>query len=522
MILLNLKTRIHNLFSNNFFLKIISNIRFILPSNILCFAFKHSLKVNNFKIAKKLHSILINRNNNQSLCLKIIVLELVATDFQKLLKINILNKNSLIKKIKFKKKLLLTKNQNKKFLGMEIIYILNYIIDTFHFCDCRSNGFYEFLKFKYKILNQKNIKKNYFLDGSFIKAIGHYYLLDTFIKGIILKILPIRKFNFLPNSKVANFFLFKKYLSFAKKKNLLLNYRNIDKNHLIDFRLWPLKKGFADAFQLGEKIQDLWIKKYGTNSYLLSKKDKLNFENLKKKLKFKNKTIVTVHIRESGFNPDDNINKFRDSNAKLIYEVLSKQSKNFQFIIFGDKHSSKVDQKYYNIFDYANSEIKNAKNDILFTNYSDAHIGTTSGITHQYLCTNKPTLLVNWHPLTYKLKNKYSILVPKILKKNNGKIFSFNDLHKIKPSFDYSGTSRLENLNLKCEDLSYEDLFNSISLFLKKFKSKRWVNYGYKYKIRSDNLEYHFLDKCPKSHININRVIYFDPNYVKKYKNFIR
>ena len=84
MILLNLKTRIHNLFSNNFFLKIISNIRFILPSNILCFAFKHSLKVNNFKIAKKLHSILINRNNNQSLCLKIIVLELVATDFQKL------------------------------------------------------------------------------------------------------------------------------------------------------------------------------------------------------------------------------------------------------------------------------------------------------------------------------------------------------------------------------------------------------------------------------------------------------
>ena len=125
MILLNLKTRIHNLFSNNFFLKIISNIRFILPSNILCFAFKHSLKVNNFKIAKKLHSILINRNNNQSLCLKIIVLELVATDFQKLLKINILNKNSLIKKIKFKKKLLLTKNQNKKFLGMETIYILN-------------------------------------------------------------------------------------------------------------------------------------------------------------------------------------------------------------------------------------------------------------------------------------------------------------------------------------------------------------------------------------------------------------
>ena len=307
-----------------------------------------------------------------------------------------------------------------------------------------------------------------------------------------------------------------------KKKNLLLNYKKINKNHLIDFRFWPVKKGFADSFQLGEKIQDLWIKKYGANEYLLSKNDKVNFENLKKKLKFKNKTIITVHIRESGFNPNDNINKFRDSDASLIYEILSKQNKNFQFIIFGDKHSSKVSQKYYNVFDYANSEIKNAKNDILFTNFSDAHIGTTSGITHQYLTSNKPTLLVNWHPLTYKLKNKYSIIVPKILKKINGKIFSFKDLHKIKPSFDYSGKSRLENLNLKYEDLTYEDLSNSINLFLKKLKLKKRVNYGYKYMIKSDNFKYHFLDKCPKSHVSLNRILYFDPNYVKKYKNFIR
>ena len=90
----------------------------------------------------------------------------------------------------------------------------------------------------------------------------------------------------------------------------------------------------------------------------------------------------------------------------------------------------KIDINHPNIFDYANSKFKSSKNDILLINNSDAHIGTTSGITHLMLARDKPSLLINWSPFEYILKNDLSIILPKILKQK-GKIFSINEKKKI-------------------------------------------------------------------------------------------
>ena len=137
------------------------------------------------------------------------------------------------------------------------------------------------------------------------------------------------------------------------------------------------------------------------------------------------------------------------------------------------------------------------------------------------LTINKPSLLINWSPFDYVLKNDLSIILPKILKEED-KIFSIKDYHKIYPRINYDGIDRIKNLNLKYFDNSEDELYNSINKFLNSLDNNIWNNYGKVYKIEKKNYLSHGIpSNINRNVLKVRDKIYFDPYFVKKYPNFL-
>ena len=187
----------------------------------------------------------------------------------------------------------------------------------------------------------------------------------------------------------------------------------------------------------------------------------------------------------------------------------------------GGKHIKLKGKAFTNIFNYANSNLKSDKNDFLLINYCDAHIGTTSGPSHHMLTTNKPVLYINWYPFDFASKNDLSIIMPKIVKKKTGEIFSPKNYFQIKPRILYDGIERMKNYDLYYEDNSQEDLLLATNKFVQSLKPN-WKNYGIKYLIKSKNYDFHGIPSDLNNLVlNSRKRIYLEPNFVKKYKNYI-
>jgi putative glycosyltransferase (TIGR04372 family) len=281
-------------------------------------------------------------------------------------------------------------------------------------------------------------------------------------------------------------------------------------------------KNFYTTEEISEYIQKKWKNKFLNNkNNSINLDDQYKFDHLKKVF-FENKKIITLHVRQKGFYSleDDNA-QARNSNLISILEVLNSINSSFVYILMGGSNVPKNINKFKNIFNYAHSKLKSPINDALLIKYCDAHIGTTSGITHLTLNSNQPTLLINWYPFDYHFKNQSAVIVPKLLKKNNT-IFSIKDYNKILPNILFDGISRLRDLNITYRDNTQDELFFAMKRFIKSLDNCDWINYGRKYLIEVKNFEFHQIDKnINKEVLDVRRKIYFDPYFVKKNTGFL-
>jgi putative glycosyltransferase (TIGR04372 family) len=521
-----------------FFIKILkkeSTIRFISFFNILFndyliyYAFKNSIRTGQSIVANKLFNILNKKRLNKKLDEKFFVSKVVYFEVNFFLKKNFTVSDS-EKRFHLLKKFIEKDYKNKKIFFLHNKFFLtkdlfSLIVTEFIFCDCLIPIYKKYLEAEY-FLNFKESKKNNIaveLDYHWFKAIGHYFLLDSLIKGIFLKLIPIQKIYFkIKKDKIANLYLYNFYKNLLIKNNLFLEKKKLP---LLNMRLFYIKKFDTcyDSEQIFEYIQEQWKNKFFfKNNRLTDFVEKKQFNELKRKF-FGDKKIITVHIRQNGFHSfEDDNSKIRNSDLFSTLETLNSISSSFIYVLMGGNNIPKFDKKFNNIFNYARSKLKSEINDILLMKYCDAHIGTTSGITHLTLASNQPTLLINWYPFEYALKNSLCVIVPKLLKKDN-KIFSIRDYYKIKPNILFDGFGRLKsNYGITYRDNIQEEIFFALDKFIKSLTQPNWINYGIEYEIEKKNFDFHRIhNNMNKEVLNIRNKIYFDPFFIEKNKGFI-
>ena len=515
---------IYYFFKKRSSVKFISYFKKILPNFIVYHLFKNSIRVGLHSISKECFIHLSKKNLNENLSFKFLITKIVFFEISKNLrsKDQILFDKDYYDLVNFVNSF--QNNYSKKFSDKIVkknIYILEKLILEFMFCDIQI----PFLNKLYQaqlIINFKGLKpEKVSLDSWWFKAIGHMVHIDTLIKAILSKIIKIKKISFNVKRKdICNIYLYEKYKKILIKEKIYSK-KLINKN--LNMRYWYVNK--FKNFYHSDNFFEFMQAKARTNLSITKKfsyqKERKEFEILCKSMKIK-KEIITIHIRQPGFHLEDSNSKIRNSDLNKILSLIDKiKQDRFKFVLLGGSNLKKLNSNFKNIYNYPHSKFKNAKNDILLLNNCLGHIGTTSGITHMMLTIDKPSLLINWSPFDYVLKNNLSIILPKILKKKN-KIFSIKDYYKIYPRINYDGIDRIKNLNLEYSDNSDDELYESITRFLNSFDSSPWKNYGNIYKIEKQNyLSHGISSNMNKNVLKVRNKIYFDPYFIKKYPSFL-
>lgn len=519
------------IFKKSIIIRIFSYFNIILSNYVLYFLFKNSIRTGFYSASFKFFKRLQKRKLNKEISERFFISKVIFFE------INLyLNKNFSVpineKDYFFLKEFINCEDKLKyKFLLNEKNFItkklLSNIIIEFIYVDSLIPSYKKYLEAEY-YLNFYQSKKIIELNPEAFKAIGHYPHLDCLIKAKILKLINFQKIYFdVKRNKNANNYLFNYYKKILIKKNIFLIKKKKNNNlSYLNRRSFYIDhfKRFYSYDQVSEYIQKKWKNKYSKkNNCSIDLSDQYYFSKLQSNF-FKNKRIITIHIRQRGFHKiEDEHCKVRNSDLNIVLEAINKIKSSFAFVLMGDNHFPSIDtKKFYNIFDYAHSKLKSPKNDVILMKYSHGHIGTCSGLTHMTLTSGQPTLLINWYPFEYSQKNNFTIILPKLLLKNN-KIFSIRDFNHIKPPIIYDGVDRLKNIyNITYRDNNQEEIFLAISRFVESLNFKKWVNYGIKYKIEPKNFFYHQIDKnLNKEILDTKRTIYFDPFFIKKNKGFV-
>lgn len=368
--------------------------------------------------------------------------------------------------------------------------IFNYIgLDVF--CDDLLNLFFlnQKLEIDIKKLNKKKITVT--LNKEWFKAFGDIMFLDILIRGIKLKILPIKKV-YIDSKQFPNDYLFQKYKSILQKENLLTNIKFNDAINLSLFCWFDKNLNIQLSEWLAFFIIKSWEKKFKKPLLRKNKKETVKFNKLCKKLDIdRKKKLILINIRQSNKSLKLSLPDFRDYDPNNLFKSIE-NFPDYCFVIIGDKIDHKFNSK--NIISYSNSYLKNKENDILLLLFADACIGSFSGPSHLFALYGKPTLYLNcsqfWNfPIT-----KESFFVRSIFRHNQKKIDQKYFL-KIKPPVIWSNDYSLKNLNLTREFINEKKLNSFIYNFLKYTKDRK-----FKLKYKHYNLKYQWWNKESSFH----------------------
>jgi putative glycosyltransferase (TIGR04372 family) len=336
-----------------------------------------------------------------------------------------------------------------------------------------------------KTENNKVLKKKYkcavLYNDPWCHSYGHYYYLDSFIKGVLLGILDYDFIQIrLINNNIANYTLYKIYNNFLDKKFKRSIANSNYTNYYPNMIAWKLKnKKIECSYSLCENIQKLWTRKSFKSIITIDNKIKktgnefLKFILNKKKPKF----FVSLHVRENGYRVNDYLSLDQSRNADLKkYEdsVNYIGTKDGYVFRLGDETKNKI--KSNNYFDYGSSAFKSEFLDIFLIHISKFIIGTCSGPfilgdvyqkKHNIL-TNIPFGLVHF--------SDGSIGIPKLLfSTKNKKLLSLNHYVKINPPIFFSGNKTYKNLNIMQIDNTSEDILSAVKEVVENYDKKEWV-----------------------------------------------
>lgn len=386
------------------------------------------------------------------------------------------------------------KNENKFFsrfklhreANLKIIQTyIKEIIAQMYFNDLQSNKLYQFYALDHIIndyLLNSNIKKKKKLAiinlDPWTQSIGHFYYLDSFIKGINLGILDYDciKFSNDRHSVICNKYLFQLYKKYLDKKfviNKNLTYEISEPN----MEAWRLKnKKFTMAHNISNKIQSIWYKKKIDPLIKIPEEDYLYGDKVVKKILKNRKWFCTLHVREPGFRLNDHLWLDTGRNAKL-----ENYQKAINFIYKKGGYSIRLGQKRANKFvtkgfyDYGSSELKSDFLDIFLLAKGKFNIGTSSGLSFIPLLLGKYKNIFTNLNLLFFVPIPGSVGIPKLVYSiKEKKLEKLKIYQKFDPPFLFYGNENFKNVGYKLIENSKEDIFLLVKEFLKDFQKKNW------------------------------------------------
>ena len=363
------------------------------------------------------------------------------------------------------------------------------VIQAMYFNDKVSNELYylsildivisDYLNLKNKKINSlKRYKKCAIINlDPWTQSIGHFYYVDSFIKGVLLKILDYDYVKFSSKSKnvISNKYLYDLYDDALKKKfprnssDRIIYYEpNLD--------VWrKANDSFDYQLNIATKIQKIWLKKNLRPLIEIRQKDKKLGKKLISKITKKN-WFVTLQVREAGYRHNDYLSLDTGRNARLqsyskAISYISK--KNGCVIRLGQKIEKKIKSK--NFIDYGSSKYKSEFLDIYIISKAKFHIGTVSGLSFIPIIFGKTkNVLTNINPPNFAF-GLGSIGVPKLYKSiKNKKFLRYTDYQKLDPPHFFSGNTTLKNIDLKVYDNKQNDIFEAVKELNENFENKNW------------------------------------------------
>jgi putative glycosyltransferase (TIGR04372 family) len=370
----------------------------------------------------------------------------------------------------------------------EIRVYLKEIISQMYFNDMQFNKLNYFYTLDHMIndyLLNKHSKKNKRLAilnlDPWTQSIGHFYYLDSFIKGVLLGILDYDYIIFSkePKSVISNKYLFKLYKSFIDKKFIIPKNRNYIVSEP-NMEAWRHKnKNIVMAHEISKYIQKIWYKKNNKPIAEIPKKDIKVGDKLIKDVLGDRKWFCTLHVREPGFRLNDHLwlDAGRNANIKN-YEKAIKYIywRGGYTIRLGQKKNKKV--KSQGLFDYGSSSQKSDFLDIFLIYRGKFNIGTSSGLSFIPIILGKYKNIFTNLNLLFFISIPGSIGIPKLVYSINKKKLVKMDIHeKFNPPFLFYGNESFKNVGYKLIENSSEDIFLLIKEFLNNFNKKNWHNF---------------------------------------------
>ena len=405
----------------------------------------------------------------------------------------------------------------------EIRDYLKDIISQMYFNDLQFNKLYYF-NVLYSIISDqlinKNLKKKKRLAvinlDPWTQSIGHYYFLDSFIKGVLLGILDYDYIIFSKKSVsvISNQYLFKLYKNYIDKnfsppKNI--NYLVSEPN----MEAWRHKdQKFVMAYEISKNIQEIWFQNNKDPIVKIPKEDLLIGDKLIKDTLRDIKWFCTLHVREPGFRLNDHLWLDTGRNADL-----RNYSKAIKYIYNNGGYTIRLGQKKVKslklkgFFDYGSSSLKSDFLDIFLIYRGKFNIGTSSGLSflpiilgkYQNIFTNLSILCFHEIPGSIGIPK----LVYSIKKKKLEKIKIYE---KFDPPFLFYGNESFKNVGLKLIENNSEDIYLLVKEFLNYFEKKDKNKIIKKIKT--------FPSRSSKN-IYANNFIQLPKFFIKKYKKLL-
>ena len=365
----------------------------------------------------------------------------------------------------------------------EIRVYLKDIISQMYFNDMQFNELYYFAVLESIIsdhLLNKNLKYTKRLAvinlDPWTQSIGHFYFLDSFIKGVLLGILDYDYiiFSKKPTSVISNQYLFKLYKNYINK-----NFSPPKKvNHILsetNMEAWRHKnKKFVMAHEISKNIQNIWYKKNKDPIVKISKEDLLIGDKLIENILRKKKWFCTLNVREPGFRLNDHLwlDTGRNADVKNYSKAIKYIYKKGGYTIrLGQKKIKSL--KFSGFFDYGSSTLKSDFLDIFLIYRGKFNIGTSSGLSFLPIIFGKyRNIFTNLSILCFH-EIPGSIGIPKLIYSiKKKKIEKLKVYEKFDPPFLFYGNESFNNVGLKLIENNSEDIYLLVREFLYNFNKK--------------------------------------------------
>ncbi len=316
------------------------------------------------------------------------------------------------------------------------------------------------------------------LSYEWFMAIGHFYYLDGFLKGIALGIIPIRYVIFpeLNDDQIFNKLALRRYMQIAHELGILL----VDTHPMVKLPIqnifcWPIDKvSFAMSDKFSFQIQDLWFKSGRSPFQLLNSLELDSCTSLlQQDVGRMFDQFITLQVRQPGYMNDAGTPiAFRNSNPLPFYSAVSSALQSNEIcIVLGDPSDPAVPSHFSDcLFDYPHSSLKSEIFDLYLVCYSRLHIGTTSGLSHLPNIFRATTLLLDayvFHPFYGTIR------VPRIVRKKGVPITYDYYLRKY-PWIDYPFNEVMHSLCLQFPHLDGDVIYKSIHSFVSAARACAW------------------------------------------------